>query len=510
MSLFGRSEDGSRTETVPSAPLDVYLTCDDADLQVRLDRLLGDVLSTTDIAKTLAKFAGEKTKNNYVERIRKQLEIIVLNVIQTHPLGQIIGMPRGKTSYVATELFGPSGVTREIIDVADALNEIGLLGIHTDREQEFVSRIIPSEDLDCVIFDQHDEPSEKEAHRLALSLRSSETGIVLKVPGKVLYIDKAGKERFRSQAVRVPYRSLVGFDHYEERAAEIARWQEFLWSFEVSYAGPNYERKGLVLKTGMPISRRIERHFRNTLELPLRFYGAWQQLPAHDDEKRKTQDLRRYIQINGQRTVELDFGCFFPVLILTQAGIKWKERFPSEDAYQLERLHYAAADHQERQALRQFLKKVFVRYCFDTIHTPANVIRRLELDLWDFEECERCGFPEKANIPVLGTIAQITKLPVREAVDQVVREYCSMFDGVGESVMDWKLLQQQESKITELVLDACIKNNIPCLPIHDGYRVINGNRDQVMNYMKAASEEVTGTKNFFIKIEDPEGPGSNT
>ncbi len=510
MSLFSRSKDGSRTEAVPSAPLDVYLTSEDAGLRTRIDLLMEDVHSTSGIADVLSKFVGEKTKANYVERIRRQLEIIVLNVIQTYPVGQTIGMPRGKNSYVAESLFGPSGVTREIVDVADALDELGLLGVHTDREQNFVSRIIPSEDFIRLIFNQNDESNEKEERRLALSLKSSECGIVLKVPGRVWYIDKAGMKRRKSTDVRVPFKKLVELDYYEVRAAELARWQEFLWSFEVSYAGPDYERKGLVLKSGMQISRTIKRHFRDTLELPLRFYGAWQQLPAHDDEKKKTQDLRRYIQINGQRTLELDFGCFFPVLILTQIGINWKERFPSKDAYQLERLHHAAADRQERQALRGFLKTVFARYCFDSIHTPDNVIRRLELDLCDFEECVRYGAPEQANAPAFGIIARLKKLPVREAVDQVVREYCSMFDGVDESLMDWKLLQQQESKITELVLDACIKNNIPCLPIHDGYRLINGHHYQVMNFMKAASEEVTGTKNFFIKLEDPEGPESNT
>lgn len=510
MSLFGRSEDGARTEVVPSGPLDVYLTSDDADLQARIEALLGDVLSTTEIAETLAQFAGEKTKSNFVERIRKQLEIIVLNVIQTYPLGQIIGMPRGKTDYVAGNLFGPSGVTREIVDVADALSELDLLNIHIDREQVFRSRIIPSEELVRLIFDQHDEPNEKEERRLASSLKSAECGIVLKVPGRVWYLDKAGKKRWKPEDVRVPYKKLIELDHYEERIAEIARWQEFLWSFEVSYAGPDYQRKGLVLKTGMQISRKIKRHFRDTLELPLRFYGAWQQLPAHDDEKRKTQDLRRYIQINGQQTVELDFGCFFPVLILTQAGINWTDRFRSNDAYQLERLHHAAANYQEMQTLRQFLKKVFATYCFDSIHTPENVMRRLELDFYDFEECEKYGAPEKANQPAFGIITRLNKLPVREAVDQVVREYCSMFDGVDESLMDWKLLQQQESRITELVLNACIESNIPCLPIHDGYRVISGYNFRVQDFMNAACLEVTGTRNIFIKLIDYDGPESNT
>jgi hypothetical protein len=475
-----------------------------------LDALLGNILSTTEIAETLAKFAGDKTRGNYVERIRKQLQILALNIVRTYPLGQIIGMPRGKDAYVAEELFGPSDVTREIIYVADALSELGLLSIEVDPAQELVSRNIPSEELVRLIFDQRGESNEKEERRLVSSLRSSECGIVLKVPGKVLVPDKAGKKRWKPEYVRVRYNKLIEYDRFEERAAEIARWQEFMWSFEVSYAGPDYERKGLVLKTGMPISRRIERHFRNTLELPLRFYGAWQQLPAHDDEKRKTQDLRRYIQINGQRTVELDFGCFFPVLILTQAGFRWTDRFPSRDAYQLEHLHYAAADQQEQQALRRFLKKVFVRFCFDTIHTPENVIRRLELDLWDFEECEKYGAPEKVNEPALGIIARLKDLPVREAVEQVVREYCLMFDGVDESLMDWNLLQKQESRITELVLNSCSERNIPCLPIHDGYRVINGYHFQVMDYMKAACLEVTGSNNFYIKIEDPEGPESNT
>ncbi len=510
MSLFDRSEDGARTEVAPSAPLDVYLTSDDAELQERIEKLLGDVLSTTQIAVTLEKFAGEKTKSNYVERLRKQLEIVVLNVVQTHPLGQIIGMPRGKTSYVADDLFGPSCVTREIVDVADALNELGLLSIHIDREQNFVSRIIPSEDLVRLIFDQHDESNEKEESRLALSLKSSECGIVLKVPGRVWYIDKAGRRRWKSEAVRVRYKNLVGYDRFEERIAEIARWQEFLWSFEVTYAGPDYERKGLVLKTGMQISRKIKRHFRDSLELPLRFYGAWQQLPAHDDEKKKTQDLRRYIQINGQTTVELDFGCFFPVLILSQAGIDWTDRFRYRDAYQLERLHHAAADHSERQTIRGFLKKVFSTYCFDSIHTPENVMRRLELDFYDFDECEKYGEPEKANEPALGIISRTKQLPVRDAVDQVVREYCSMFDGVDESLMDWKLLQQQESRITELVLNACIEKNIPCLPIHDGYRVISGHNFPVEVFMEAACLEVTGTKNPFIKLVGYDGPESNT
>jgi hypothetical protein len=510
VSLFGRSEAGARTEVVPSAPLDVYLTSEDAALQERIERLLVETLSAPSISEALAKFAGEKTRSNYVRRIRDQLEIIVLNVVQTYPLGQTIGMPRGKTSYVAAELLGPSGVTREIIDVADALNEIGLLGIHTDREQEFVSRVIPSEDLVRLIFDLDGESKEIEEHRLISSLKSSESGIVLKVNRQVLYDDKNGQKRSKWKYMRVPYKALAEFDHFEERTDEISRWQEFLWSFEVTYAGPDYERKGLVLKTGMLISRKIERHFRDTLELPLRFYGAWQHLPAHDDEKKKTQDLRRYIQINGQRTVELDFGCFFPVLILTQAGINWTDRFRSKDAYQLERLHYAAADQQERRALRRFLKSVFVTFCFDTIHTPENVMRRLELDFCDFEECEMYGAPEKANEPAFGIIAGLKKLPVREAVDQVVREYCSMFDGVDESLMDWKLLQQQESRITELVLNSCLEKKIPCLPIHDGYRVVNGDHFQVMDFMNAACLEVTGSRNFFIKLEDPEGPVSNT
>jgi hypothetical protein len=501
VSLFSRSADGTRTEAVPSAPLDVYLTSDDTGLQALLDTLLADVLSTTEIAETLAKFAGDKTRSTYVERIRRQLEIIALNVIQFYPLGQTIGMPRGKAAYVAGRQLGPSGVTREIVDVADAMGELGLLSIHTDREQNFVSRVIPSEDLVRLIFDQNDGPNQEEERRLASSLRSSESGIVLKVMGRVSYIDASGKRRSKSEAVRVPYRSLIEFDGYETRSAEVARWQQFIWSFQVTYEGPDYERNGFVLKSGMQIPRRLERHFRNTLALALRFYGAWQQMPS---------DLRQHLKMNGQRTVELDFGCFFPVLLLTQAGIKWTDRFPSRDAYQLERLHHAAADRQERQALRGFLKTVFARYCFDSIHTPDNVIRRLELDFIDFDECEKYGAPENANQPAFGIITRLKNLPVREAVDQVVREYCSMFEGVDESLMDWKLLQQQESKITELVLDACIKNSIPCLPIHDGYRVIYGYHYQVMDFMKAASEEVTGTKNFFIKLEDSEGPGSNT
>ncbi len=501
MSLFGRSEDGSRSELVSSAPLDVYLASGDATLQKRIERLLAEVLSTPSISEALAKFAGETTRGNYVRRIRDQLEIIVLNAVEKTPSGQAIGMPRGKEAYIAENLFGPSGVSREIVDVADALSELGLLSIHIDRSQEYVSRIIPSEDLVHILFDQSDQPNVAEDHRLASSLRSIESGIVLKTKGRVPHQDDNGNKKSKPGYVRVPYKALIGLEQYAERAAEIERWQEFLWSFDVAYAGPDYERKGLVLKSGMLISRKLARHFRDTLEVPLRFYGAWQQIPSK---------LRHHIQINGQRTVELDFGCFFPVLILTQAGIKWTDRFRSKDAYQLERLHHAAADYQERQALRRFLKTVFATYCFDSIHTPENVMRRLELDFYDFEECEKYGAPEKANEPAFGVIARLKELPAREAVDQIVREYCSMFDGVDESLMDWKLLQRQESRITELVLNACIEKNIPCLPIHDGYRVINGYHFQVMDFMSAACQEVTGTKNFHIKIEDPEGPESNT
>lgn len=496
--MFTTDDRGVRQELVGSIPLDPYLVTSNVQFNQRIEQLLEKLLETQQIQKSLARFVGARTKQKFIRRILRQLEIIALNAIQANSLNVMIGMPRDKSYYVSDNYFGDSGLSREIIAVADGLKELGLLFIYTDKAQQFVSRLLPLEEF--VNYLLCNDAGTQCSSQLLSEMKTTRCGVVLKVLGVIRKRNDNGQDRFYKDYVRVPYKKLKFVDRFNERESEIRHIQEWLYSLAITYDGPDREPKdkkglvkGLVLKKGMFLSRRIERHYRDTLDLPLRFYGIWQQVPS---------ELRHFIRINDKPIAELDFGCFFPVLLLSQAGINWVDRFPMRDAYTLTKVSASAESHEEREAIRDFLKDVFVRYCFDTIHTADNVIRRFAWDIHDYEESENYGAPQAASLPVLGILARLKQLPLREAVEAVIREYCSLFDGVPVKAMDWRKLQAQESRITELVLNECIRHNIPCLPIHDGYLAQDMDKYKVEELMRRFSLEVTGTKNLFIKIKE--------
>jgi hypothetical protein len=496
MAIFFTGEDGKRQEACPSAPLDLYLTNDDPEWQKRIDILLSYVLATAGLQQQLASYVGEKTRQNFIDRIRRQLDVIALNIVQKGVSGLIVGMARDKNAYIDEQYQGDCGVTREIVDVADALeeHEPSLLLIYTDKAQEFVSRLVPTAELNQILLGEENE--EAQAKKIIGKMRSNRCGVVLKVLDRIRKPDKGGKLRSYRDYVRVSYKKLCTYPHFDERVAEINRIQDWLWTLKISYEGHDLVPKkgyGLVLKKGMPISGHIERHYRNSLDIPLRFYGMWQQIPGSN---------RRFIHIDDTPTAELDFGCFFPILLLTQAGIKWTDRFQLDDAYRLTKLHLATESIEEREIIRDFLKGIFVRFCFDSIHTPENVMRRLELDFYKHQECLDYGFPEESDSPAFEIIARLKNKPYRKAVAEVVEEYCSKYDGVPESIMDWKLLQEQESRITELVLNDCINQGIPCLPIHDGYLTPDKHKYTIERLMREACLRVTGMHNNLIKIKD--------
>lgn len=275
--------------------------------------------------------------------------------------------------------------------------------------------------------------------------------------------------------------------------AGLNKFQEFLYSLDVTYEGPDYDNKaGLVLTPGMRLSRKICRHYRDSLNNPLRFYGAWQQVPS---------SLRQFIRINSQETIELDFKCCQPVLLFNLAGLDCWNEFPLGDTYTIAQYTLKIEREEERHDFRQFLKLVFARLCFDTQHTPDQILHGLEPDISDYEESLSYGAPENANNPTLGVVAKVVGKPVRDAVNDVVREYCSRFDVIPRKLMDWELLEREESRITEEILATCMEKNIPVLPIHDGYRTISIYHFQLRLIMVESYRKITGQSNCDIKEE---------
>jgi len=187
--------------------LNPCLSTSDQKINQLVDKLCTKILESTFLAEHVLTFRGAKTLENYQARIRSQLEVLVLNVIEKGQTKQRVIMSRMHGRYTAGNYFGKAEVTKDIIPVADALSDLGLLAIHTDERRERVTRIEATDALAELLYP--DEASKKElAKSYQLSIRDRESPVNLKKPRTTLTKTKTGKQRQVTKYCRVPLREM--------------------------------------------------------------------------------------------------------------------------------------------------------------------------------------------------------------------------------------------------------------------------------------------------------------
>ncbi len=233
---------------------------------------------------------------------------------------------------------------------------------------------------------------------------------------------------------------------------DIREYNEYMRSQVVEIPGPDGTISEILHKS-------LYRVFNNnSLESGGRYFGgAWQRIGNN----------RHLIRINGEATIELDFGGFMPRALYHLAGMEYLD-----DPYHIDELRLAAEKAgvtwgKARDGLKVFFMKLL------------NSSSRRGL-LWVYKS----GKAEPISIP----------LPPEFTPGKVMKMLEDKHTAISDSFLKKRCfeLMNKESQITSIVLKSGIDANIPILPIHDSYITPEKHREFLYSVMSSAYRKVFG------------------
>ena len=188
---------------------------------------------------------------------------------------------------------------------------------------------------------------------------------------------------------------------------------------------------------------------RNSFDYGGRFYGGFHlQLPR---------ELRKYILINGEPTVELDYSAQHIRMLYHMEEIDYVE-----DPY------LSLCENEDERKMYKLVLLVAINAPDErtAVNGIRNVLRKASID---------CSLTNKS---ILGYLEKF------KSGHPLIAKYLTT--GIGLT------LQNLDSKITEIILMTMTEHEIPCLPVHDSFIVPERHEDLLMTVMKNAYEEVMG------------------
>lgn len=172
-----------------------------------------------------------------------------------------------------------------------------------------------------------------------------------------------------------------------------------------------------------------------------RFYrGWWQQVP---------QRFRKYIHIDGQKTVELDYSRFHISILYAELGV-----MPPADSYKI----------------HSKVSEKITKYAINAMLNAKGIVKPHK----DFDE-EDCGIPWEGFIKLI------------EKKHKAIVENGYWNTGCGLT------LQFKDSLIAEKILLHFAKKDIPCLPIHDSFIIAESFKGELKETMLREYQERFGT-----------------
>lgn len=180
-----------------------------------------------------------------------------------------------------------------------------------------------------------------------------------------------------------------------------------------------------------------------------RFYGGFHlQLPR---------ELRKYILINGEPTVELDYSAQHIRMIYHMEKIAYVE-----DPY------LALCENEDERKIYKLVLLVAINAPDEktAVNGIRDALRKARID---------CSL---TNESILGYLEKF------KGGHPFIAKYLNT--GIGLT------LQNLDSKIAEIILMTMTEHEIPCLPVHDSFIVPEKHEDFLMTAMKDSYEEVMG------------------
>ena len=230
----------------------------------------------------------------------------------------------------------------------------------------------------------------------------------------------------------------------------------------------------------------VYRVFNNSWSKGGRFYGGfWQHIPR---------DYRRFIRINGERTIEVDFSSHHAVLVYAMAGINyWNEKGLMDDPYaieeELEKIagpigngtratvdknrQYSGGD--ERELIKQLLL------------TGLNARSEKDTIMAARKKIYQSAGHYNHNYAKLTNELLYTYLEAIKLKHKPIKKYLG-----SNASLD---LQYLDSKISEAIILDFMKSGIPILSVHDSYIVWEKYADDLRECMNEEWRKFSGLPN---------------
>lgn len=415
-------------------PFDPQWTTDNPALMAYLDGLCADL--------TARETGKRKRRRDAQPFFEASIKAIVLDLYRAHESDPTleVGIGTGTTALQrkSKSRYGASFISaRTFIDAMEALQREGLMVLSTphwddpEKKRSRVARYMATPSLLCGIDRAGASVVDLRRHRNAEGIRLKDGDKRLVEYGDDAFANAA---RDRLQIIN---------DMLESHWADLARTDDQLAADQKEIAGTRDDEAAQSFDFA---ARTVHRVFNNEdWEQGGRFYGAWWiSCPSR---------LRRYILIDGKRTVEVDYSGLHAAMLYAQDG----QSIP-DDPY--ERCLTKKGNKAERKLVKQ---------TFNALLNADSVNRIGEIEDYSPEITGRSWYDFKWHI--------VSKYP----------EFRQHFgSGVGLH------LQRKDSDLAEKVMLRFAAMRYACLPVHDSFIVHHGLQDELDWTMREAFEAEFG------------------
>ena len=195
-------------------------------------------------------------------------------------------------------------------------------------------------------------------------------------------------------------------------------------------------------------------------------------------------DERLKIKIDGEEVTELDFKCLHPHILYAERGLQLRG-----DAYSF------------ASAVERPLAKLLLLVTFNA-ENDAEVCKAFQEKIATYKKHQRQGTistKDKKTLSAFEAVrGKLSAYRVAERLLKRAREYhIQIADAFGSG--NGTRLQNTDSKIMQLIINQCVANNIPVLPVHDSVVCQARDAEYVQAIMYKAFRDITG---FVCPVED--------
>ena len=379
-----------------------------------------------------------KINPKYLKFYIKQLRTTLANLFSVNSISEDLHIfySRDRGYYKKSKRYNPNGISfRPLIFLVDSLNEYGWIEHIKGRYKKEIkkgtrSRMCPSQKL-LQAFDEFKITPQYLDTKQMDCIRLKDTKKKFKE-----YDDNSGTRLMRTKLQA--YNKLLHRTNIElTRNKKVSNYLEI-----------------------KPINFNNKEYYRifndNSFALGGRYYGSWW--------VNLSKDIREYITINDNKTVELDYANLNIHLLYSEEGLNYYDlNEPNTDPYILK-----GVDENQRG-----INKLIITIALN-IKDKSKFVYAVKGGIkGNNDKNYSLGNKESLNIPYAKEIWRRIKLFEKE--NSPIKHH--LFSGVG------KRLQFKDSCIAESIIDNMVNKNIPILAIHDSFIVQHQNASSLYKSM---------------------------